>query len=59
MVSPAEAQALFRRFGYESVMPAEQFVHTLITQPSRQLAQEMPGVCACVSACVCVYVREC
>ncbi len=42
-MSPAESQALFRRFGFENVMPYEQFVHNLVTQPSRQLAQDMPG----------------
>lgn len=42
-VSPAEAQALFRRFGYDTVMPFEPFAHTLIMQPARQLAQDMPG----------------
>lgn len=42
-MSPPEAQALFRRFGFESVMPYEKFAHTLITQPARQLAEDMPG----------------
>ena len=42
-MSPLEAQALFRRYGYESVMPYERFAYTLLTQPSRQLAEDMPG----------------
>jgi len=41
-VSPAESQALFKRYGFETVMPYEQFVHNLVTQPARQLASEMP-----------------
>ena len=43
LISPAEAQALFKRFGFETVMPYEQFVHNLVTQPARQLASDMPG----------------
>lgn len=43
LVSPTEAQALFKRFGFDTVMPYEQFVHNLVTQPSRQLANDMPG----------------
>jgi NADPH:quinone reductase-like Zn-dependent oxidoreductase len=42
-VSSAEGAALFRRFGYDAVMPYERFAHTLITQPARQLAEDMPG----------------
>lgn len=42
-ISPIEAQGLFRRYGYESVMPYERFAYTLLTQPSRQLAEDMPG----------------
>ncbi|GAX82495.1 hypothetical protein CEUSTIGMA_g9922.t1 [Chlamydomonas eustigma] len=42
VVSAAEAQALFRRHGYEGVMPYERFAYTLLTQPARQLAEDMP-----------------
>lgn len=42
-VSLAEAQALFRRFGFDTVMPYQKFAHTLLTQPARQLAEDMPG----------------
>ena len=41
-MGPAEAQALFRRHGYESVMPYERFAYTLLSQPSRQMAEDMP-----------------
>ncbi len=41
----AEAQGLFRRFGYESVMPFNKWANILINQPSRQLADETAGGC--------------
>lgn len=41
-ISQAQAQALFRRFGYDSAMSYAKFSHTLLTQPSRQLAEDMP-----------------
>ncbi len=39
----AEAQGLFRRFGYESVMPFNKWASTLVNQPSRQLQDDMAG----------------
>uniref|UniRef100_A0A383VWQ6 EML-like second beta-propeller domain-containing protein n=1 Tax=Tetradesmus obliquus TaxID=3088 RepID=A0A383VWQ6_TETOB len=39
-VSLAEAAALFKRAGYDKAMPYQKWAHNLITQPSRQLAQE-------------------
>jgi hypothetical protein len=48
-VSQAEAAALFRRFGFDVTMPYERFAHILLTQPARQLAEDMPGVCVCLS----------
>lgn len=59
MVSPAESQALFRRFGFETVMPYEQFVHNLVTQPSRQLATDMPGERGCSFLSFCLSARKC
>jgi hypothetical protein len=41
-VSPMESQALFQRYGYDTVMPYERFAHYLLTQPARQLAEDMP-----------------
>ncbi|GLC69071.1 hypothetical protein PLESTF_000783800 [Pleodorina starrii] len=38
----AEAQRLFERFGYKDRLPYSRFAHVLLTQPSRQLAEEMP-----------------
>jgi microtubule-associated protein-like 6 len=44
-VTLAEAAALFRRAGYDTAMPYQKWAHNLITQPSRQLAQESAGRC--------------
>ncbi|KAJ9506292.1 hypothetical protein QJQ45_013870, partial [Haematococcus lacustris] len=41
-VSDAEARALFRRFGYDTALPYERFAHMLLTQPARQLAEDLP-----------------
>lgn len=43
-INKAQAKALFRRFGYDDVMPYERWAHLLITQPSRQLG-ELPSEC--------------
>ncbi|KAG2422675.1 hypothetical protein HXX76_015839 [Chlamydomonas incerta] len=37
-----EAQKLFERFGFKDRLPYNRFAHVLLTQPSRQLAEEMP-----------------
>lgn len=51
-VSLAEAAALFKRAGYDKAMPYQKWAHNLITQPSRQLAQESAGkyTNACIHA---------
>ncbi len=41
--SVAEAARLFQRFGYKDRLPYNRFATVLLTQPSRQLAEEMPG----------------
>lgn len=38
-----EAQKLFERFGFKDRLPYNRFAHVLLTQPSRQLAEEMPS----------------
>ncbi|GFR42918.1 hypothetical protein Agub_g3918, partial [Astrephomene gubernaculifera] len=38
----SEAQRLFERFGYKERLPYARFAAVLLTQPSRQLAEEMP-----------------
>ena len=42
-VSVVEAQGLFRRFGYDTIMPYQKFAHALLTQPSRALACDVAG----------------
>ena len=42
LISPKESHALFNRYGYDTVMPYERFAHYLLTQPARQLAEDMP-----------------
>mmetsp|Transcript_34365 Transcript_34365/g.76299 ORF Transcript_34365/g.76299 Transcript_34365/m.76299 type:complete len:1172 (-) Transcript_34365:306-3821(-) len=42
-VSIPEAQGLFRRNGYEAVMPYQRFAHALLTQPARQMAEDLPS----------------
>ena len=42
-VSVVEAQGLFRRFGYDTIMPYQKFAHALLTQPSRALACDGAG----------------
>jgi hypothetical protein len=50
-VTLPEAAALFRRAGYDKAMPYQKWAHNLITQPSRQLAQESAGkYSGCVTA---------
>ncbi|GIL71076.1 hypothetical protein Vretimale_17844 [Volvox reticuliferus] len=39
--SVAEAQRLFERFGFKDRLPYTRFANILLTQPSRQLAEEM------------------
>lgn len=46
VVSEEEAQAIFRRFGYEDEIPYRQWADMLIVQPSEQLS-EMPGAPRC------------
>lgn len=41
--SVPEAQRLFERFGYKDRLPYQKFANVLLTQPSRQLASEMPS----------------
>eukprot|EP00879_Flechtneria_rotunda_P027973 GHRR01030042.1.p1 GENE.GHRR01030042.1~~GHRR01030042.1.p1 ORF type:complete len:406 (+),score=141.79 GHRR01030042.1:199-1416(+) len=42
-VSQAEAAALFRRAGYDKVMPYQKWAHAFINQPLRQMASESAG----------------
>ncbi len=42
-VSMPEAAALFKRFGYDALMPYAKWSAVLLTQPSRQIAEEMPS----------------
>jgi hypothetical protein len=56
-VTLAEAAELFKRAGYDRVMPYQKWAQNLITQPSRQLAQESAGKCwpkawALLSVCI-------
>ena len=44
--SMAEAQGLFRRFGYDAVMPFQRWAAQLVNQPGRQLAEDMAGAWA-------------
>ncbi len=48
--SMADAAGLFRRFGYDSVMPFQRWAAQLINQPSRQLADECAGGRCCAEA---------
>ncbi|KAF5831718.1 WD40-repeat-containing domain protein [Dunaliella salina] len=40
-VSQAEAQALFERYGFDTVLPLKLFIDKLVKQPNRQLGSQM------------------
>jgi len=44
-VSDAEAQGLFTRFGYDSIMPYDVFAHHMVSQPNKTLGVKTAGTC--------------